>query len=118
MADYGHVTAWSGIRTGREKQALSIWADAVDFYEKCKANSLIDDYEVQIFLPSGGALPTGIITIWGSEDQVSAYERNEDRMALSVRAGLALEGFVESKSVRGGAMLEGIGTFSTAVDAL
>ena len=118
MADYGHVTAWSGIRTGREKQALSVWADAVDFYEKCKANSLIEDYEVQIFQASGGALPTGIITIWGSREQVDAYDWNDDRMALSVRAGLVLEGFVESKAVRGAAMLEGIGTFSTAVDAL
>ena len=118
MADYGHVTAWGGIRTGREKQALAVWADAVDFYEKCKANGLIDDYEVQIFLPTGGALPTGIITIWGSEDQIDAYARNDDRFALSTRAGLALEGFVESRAVRGAALLEGIGNYSTAIDAL
>ena len=118
MADYGHVTAWSGIRTGREKQALGVWADAVDFYEKCKANSLIEDYDVQIFQSSGGALPNGIITVWCSEEQLNAYDWSDDRMALSTRASLVLDGYVESRCVRGAAMLEGIGTFSAAVDSL
>ena len=118
MGDYGHVTAWSGIRTGRERQALALWADAIDLYEKAKANGLIDEYETQLFQPTGDALPTGIITLWGSQDQVEAMDRNEDRMALQTRAGLLLDGLVQTRSIRGAAVLEGIGTFQATIDSL
>lgn len=118
MSDYGHVTAWGGIRAGREAQALQLWADAVDFYEKAKANSLIEEYETMIFQPSGSALPTGIITLWGSLEQVDAIDRNEDRMRIQVRASLILEGLVQTRAVRGGALLEGMGTFQAEVNAL
>ena len=88
MGDYGHVTAWGAIKAGRERQALALWADAIELYEKAKANGLIDEYETQLFQPSGGALPVGIITLWGSQDQIDAIDRNEDRMRLQTRAGL------------------------------
>ena len=118
MGDYGHVTAWSGIRTGRERQSLALWADAVDLYEKAKANGLIDDYEVQLFRSTGQALPAGIITLWGSQDQVEAIDRDPDRMALETRAGLLLDGLVQTTSIRGAAVLEGIGTYQAAIDKL
>ena len=118
MGDYGYVTAWSGIKAGRENQAMALWGDAVEFYEKAKANGLIDEYETQLFMPTGRALPNGIITLWGSQDQVDAMARNEERMRLQTRAGLLLDDLVETRSVRGAAVLEGIGTFQEAIDGL
>jgi len=115
MGDYAHVTAYGSIRVGREKQAFQLWADALDFYEKAQANGLIDSYEIQIFLPSGGALPTGMITLWGSEDQVDAIARNEERVKLSQRAGLVVENLVDSRAVRGAAVLEGVANFQEAI---
>ena len=118
MGDYAHVTAWTGIRTGRERQALALWGDAVEFYEKAKANSLIDDYEVQLFMPSGGALPNGMILLYGSEDQVDGIRRNEERTRLQTRAALLLEGLTETSAIRGAAVLEGIGTFNEVISEL
>jgi hypothetical protein len=118
MGDYAHVTAYGAIRVGREKQAMAVWADALDFYEKAQANGLIDSYEIQLFQPSGGALPTGMICLWGSEDQIDKIGRNEERMKLQMRAGLVVENLVESRAVRGAAVLEGVGTFQEAIDSL
>lgn len=118
MGDHAHVTAWNGIRTGRERQAMALWVDAVDFYEKAKANSLIDDYEVQLFMPTGGALPAGMILLYGSEDQVDAIRRNTDRMRLQTRAGMLLDGLTETQAIRGAAVLEGIGTFNEVIAEL
>jgi hypothetical protein len=118
MGDYAHVTAWRGIRTGRERQAMELWGEALTFYEKAKANSLIDDYEVQLFMPSGGALPNGMILLYGSQDQVDAIARNDERGRLQAKAGLLLDGLVETSMIRGAAVLEGIGTFNEVVEEL
>jgi hypothetical protein len=118
MGDYAHVTAYGAVRVGREKQAMGVWADAIDFYEKAQANGLIESYEIKIFQPSGGALPTGMICLWGNEDQIDALARNEDRLALQIRAGLVVEDLVESRAMRGAAVLEGVGRFQNAIDSL
>ena len=118
MGDYAHVTAYGAIRVGREKQALAVWADALDFYEKAQANGLIDSYEVQLFQPTGGALPTVMISLWGSEDQIDQIGRNEDRTRLQMRAGLVVEDLIETRAIRGAVVLEGIGTFQEAIDSL
>ena len=97
---------------------MALWADAVDFYEKAKANGLIDEYETQLFQPTGGALPVGIITLWGSQDQIDAIDRNADRMALQMRAGMLLDGLLQTRAIRGAAVLEGVGTFQETIDSL
>jgi len=118
MGDYAHVTAYGAIRVGREKQAFEVWADAIDFYEKAQANGLIESYEIQLFQPSGGALPTGMISLWGSEDQIDAIARNEDRTKLQLRAGLVVEDLIETRAIRGAAVLEGVGQFQEAIASL
>jgi hypothetical protein len=118
MADYAHVTAYGAIKVGREKKALEVWTDAIDFYEKAQANGQIESYEIQIFLPTGGALPTGMITLWGSEEQIDAVARNEDRRKLAQRASLVVEDLVETRCMRGAAVLEGVGQFQEAIASL
>jgi hypothetical protein len=118
MGDYGFVTAYGDVRQGRERQAMEVWADALDFYEKAQANGLIESYDVTLYLPTGHALPTGIITLWGSEDQIDAIARNTDRQALQLRAGFIVEDLVETRCMRGAALLEGVGRFQEAIAAL
>ena len=118
MGDYAHVTAYGAVKVGREKKAMEVWADAIEFYEKAQANGLIDSYEIQLFLPTGGALPTGLISLWGSEEQIDAIARNEDRAKLQMRASLVVENLVESRAIRGAAVLEGVGTFQDAINTL
>lgn len=118
MGDYAHVTAYGAIKVGRERQALSVWGDALDFYEKAQANGLIESYEIKLFQPTGGALPIGMITLWGSQDQVDQMGRNEERMRLQGRAALVVEGLIETRAIRGAAILEGIGQFQEAIESL
>lgn len=118
MGDYAHVTAYGAIKVGREKKAFEVWGDALEFYEKAQANGLIDSYEINLFQPTGGALPVGIITLWGSQDQVDQIARNEDRTRLQMRASLVVNDLVETRAMRGAAVLEGIGTFQETIDSL
>ena len=118
MGDYAHVTAYGAIKVGREKQAFEVWADAIDFYEKAQANGLIESYDIQLFLPTAGALPTGMISLWGSQDQIDAIARNEDRAKLQVRANLVVDDLIETRAVRGAALFEGVGQFQEAIAGL
>ena len=118
MADHAHVTAYGAIKVGREKQAFEVWADAIDYYDKAQANGRIESYEIQLFLPSGGALPTGMISLWGSEDQIDAVARDADRRKLAQRAALVVEDLIETRAVRGAAVLEGVVEFQAAIDSL
>lgn len=118
MGDYAHVTAYGSIKVGRERQALAVWGDALEFYEKAQANGLIDSYEIQLFQPTGGAMPTGVISLWGSEDQVDQIRRNPERLQLQARASLVVEDLVETGAIRGAAVLDGIGNFQAAIDSL
>ena len=111
VAEYGYVTAWTGVRTGRERQAMELWADAIGIYDKAKANGQIEDFEAVLYQPTGGAVPGGIITLWGSQDQVDAMRRDQDRIRLQARALILLEGLVETTAMRGGAVLEMMGLF-------
>jgi hypothetical protein len=118
MSDYGHVTAYGAIKVGREQLAMGVWGDALEFYEKAQANGLIDSYDLQIFQPTAGALPTGMITLWGSQDQIDQIARNEDRLRLQARASLVVEDLIETRAMRGAAVLEGIGTFQEVIASL
>ena len=96
MSDFGHVTVWSGVKIGRERQAMTLWADVLEFYEKAKANGLIDDYETQVFQPTGNVLTYGDHHPLGkprSDRRVLA--RNDDRRRLQARS-LVLDDLVET----------------------
>jgi hypothetical protein len=118
MGDYAHVTAYGAIKVGREKQALEVWGDAIELYEKAQANGLIDSYEIQLFQPTGGALPIGIICLWGDEDQIDRIARDEDRLELQTRAALVVENLVESRAMRGASAMQAVGNFQTAIEGL
>ena len=118
MGDYAHITSWGGVRVGREQQALELWSDALTLYEKAKANGQIEDYDTMLFTPSGGALPNGIIALWGTAEQVDAFGRDADRLRLQARAMVLLDDLVESNAVRGGALLEMMGIYTEVTGSL
>jgi hypothetical protein len=118
MAEHAHVTAWAGVKAGRERDALELWTDAITLYEKAKANGQIEDYETILFQPTGGAMPNGIITLWGTTAQVDAFARDPERMRLQARAMMLLDGLTETGGVRGGALLELMGLFDEVSGSL
>lgn len=118
MADYGLSAAWKGSVPGREKQSMDLWADALTFAEKQKADANIEEYTVQLFTPTGGAIPAGILTYWGSEEQVLALLADEERNRITQRANLLLEGFAEARSLRGEAVMEGVQEYNDLIGSL
>jgi hypothetical protein len=112
MADYGHVVAWKGIRQGREMKALEVWGDTLEFYEKARANGQIDSYDTVLIEPSGDGLPIGMLTVWGTEEQVDAFVRDEARVRLQTRAGFVTDGLGVARCARGQAVADGVGQFT------
>ena len=46
MSEAGVFIAWDKVAVGREKQAMTVWAEALEFYEKAQANGEIERYEI------------------------------------------------------------------------
>jgi hypothetical protein len=118
MGDYGHVVSWRGIRSGREKQALEVWGEALELYEKGVANSKIESYETVLFEPSAGGLPIGMTIVWGSQDQIDTWTRDEDRVRVQAKASLTVEGLAVARCARGQVVAEGVGQFVELINNL
>ena len=118
MSDYGISITWGAAKTGREAASLALWADAMGHAEKLKANGRIDDYDAILFGATAGGAPNGVFTLWGSEDQIKELVFDEERAQLVQRTGLLLNDVAEVRSIRGNAILEGLGSFTELVNGL
>jgi hypothetical protein len=118
MSDYGLTVAWGDNKVGREAAALDLWGDAMANSEKLKANGRIADYTVQLFGATGGALPAGIMTLWGTQEQIADVQIDEERVRLGQRAALLLNGYCEVRSIRDAAILEGLASYTEIVNSL
>lgn len=115
MADYGAVLAWNSPRQGRETKALEVFIEAQEMYEKARANGLIDGFETVLFQATGGALPGGMTTSWGSEDQIDAWSRNDDYVRLQNQATLVADGVAVTRCIRGQAIMDGMTTYAELI---
>ena len=115
MADYGAVLAWNSPRQGREAKALEVFVEAQAMYEKAQANGLIDSFETVLFQATGGALPGGMTTAWGSEDQMDTWRRNDDYVRLQGQATLVADGVAVTRCIRGQAIMDGMTTYAELI---
>ena len=115
MANYGAVLAWSSPRQGREAKALEVFVEAQATYEKAQANGLIDSFETVLFQATAGALPGGMTTAWGSEDQMDAWRRNEDYTRLQAQASLVADGVAVTDCIRGEAIMDGMTNYAELI---
>ena len=115
MADYGVVLAWNSPRQGRETKALEVFIEAQEMLEKAQANGLIDSFETVLFQATGGALPGGMTTSWGSEAQIDAWRRNEDYIRLQNQATLVADGVAATECIRGQAIVDGMTTYAELI---
>ena len=91
MAEAGLCITLGEVMTGREKQALEVYGDTMQFFGRGQQEGWIERFDVFILGPSGGDLGGGWL-LRGTANQIDSLRRSEEYMALIQRMQLSVNG--------------------------
>ena len=104
MADAALFIGWGQVVRGREKRAVQVFNESVEYWAGLQGDGKIEDFEVVLLTPHGGDLQ-GFALLRGSEEQIGALRADEEFARRVARADL----IVDSQGVINAAIGEGIG---------
>jgi hypothetical protein len=117
MADAALFIGWGQVVRGREKRAVQVFNESVEYWGGLQGDGKIEDFEVVLLTPHGGDLQ-GFALLRGSEEQVAALRSDEEFRRRTTRADL----IVESQGVVDAVINEGIaramGQYQGEIDEL
>lgn len=90
MADAGMFIGWGQVVRGREKRALEVFNESVEYWGGLQADGKIEDFEVVLLTPHGGDLG-GFALLRGSVEQMNALRLEEEFERRITRADLIVE---------------------------
>ena len=90
MADAALFIGWGQVVRGREKRAVQVFNESVEYWGGLQGDGKIEDFEVVLLTPHGGDLQ-GFALLRGSEDQVAALRADEEFGRRVARADLIVE---------------------------
>ena len=104
MADAGLFIGWGQVVRGREKRALEVFNESVEYWGGLQGDGKIESFEVVLLTPHGGDL-AGFALLRGSADQINALRVDEEFERRITRADL----IIENQGVVDAALGEGLG---------
>jgi hypothetical protein len=105
MADAGLFIGFGLPVRGRERQAVKVFTEALEYYTRLQQQGDIESFETVFLEPHGGDL-NGFTLVRGDPDKLSSIRASDEFARLSVRAGLITNGF----GVIGAILGEQVGT--------
>jgi hypothetical protein len=117
MADAALFIGWGNAVRGRERQALKVFGDAIDFYTGLQQAGEIESFEPVFLEPHGGDL-VGFILIRGDGDKLGSLRNREDFVRLNSRAGLIVDGFGVVGAAVASGIQEQMGYFQAAIEEI
>jgi hypothetical protein len=103
MADAALFIGWGQVVRGREKRAVQVFNESVEYWGSLQGDGKIENFEVVLLVPHGGDLQ-GFALLRGSEDQLGALRADEEFQRRVARADL----IVESQGIVDGVIGEGL----------
>ena len=117
MADAGLFIGWGQVVRGREKRAVQVFNESVEYWGGLQGEGKIEDFEVALLEPHGGDLQ-GFALLRGSEEQVNALRADEEFQRRVQRADLIVESQGVVNAVVGEGIARGMAQYQAEVDDL
>ena len=92
MADFGLFVGFGYPVRGRERQAVKVFNEAIEYYARLQQQGEIESFESVFLEPHGGDL-NGFTLIRGDRDKLANIRTSDEFARLSIRADLIVEGF-------------------------
>ena len=117
MADAGLFIGWGQVVRGREKRALQVFNESVEYWGGLQGDGKIEDFEVALLTPHGGDLQ-GFALLRGSEEQVNALLADEEFQRRVIRADQIIENQGVVTALIGEGVARGMAQYQGEIDDL
>ena len=117
MADSALFIGWGQVTRGREKRALQVFNESVEYWGGLQGDGKIEDFEVVLLTPHGGDLQ-GFALLRGSAEQVGALRADEEFQRRVTRADLIVESQGVIDALIGDGLARGMGQYQAEIDDL
>jgi hypothetical protein len=77
MAEAALCTVWGAIVPGREKEALNVYNEAMQWWASLQQEGKIERFDVTALAPSGGEV-TGFLVARGTAEQIDSLRRSKE----------------------------------------
>jgi hypothetical protein len=92
MADAAIFIGFGPVVTGRERQALATFNEAIAYETRLQSEGQIESFETVLLEPHGGDL-SGFALLRGDADKLHRIRTSEEFLRLNVRSGLVVQNF-------------------------
>ena len=91
MAEAGLYIGWGTVVRGREKPALALFNESLQYYGRLQQEGKIESFDVAVLNPTGGDAG-GFILLRGTARQIDSLRRDDEFLELLNRVQLIVEG--------------------------
>jgi hypothetical protein len=106
---------WGAVVRDREKQALAVFQESVQYYGRLQQEGLIERFDVMLLGPHGGDL-YGFVVLQGDHRQLAEVRFSDEFERLLVRASAIVDGLGVTPGYAGDALAKQIELFQAAAD--
>ncbi len=117
MADEALFLGWGEIVRGRERQAVEVFNESVQYYGQLQQDGAIESFDAWFLAPHGGDL-AGFIILRGERERLDEIERTPEFERLQTRAGMIAERTGTLHAYTGEALGRLMGQFQEASEDL
>jgi hypothetical protein len=117
MADFGLFIGFGFPVRGRERQAVKVFNEAMEYYARLQQQGEIESFESVFLEPHGGDIG-GFTLVRGDRDKLASIRTSDEFARLSTRANLIVEGFGVVGANLGERIGTQIGVFNEQVEDL
>lgn len=115
MAGEALFIGWGQVVRGREKQALGVFQESMEYYGKLQQDGQIDSFDVFLLSPHGGDL-NGFVLLRGDRQALAQIRFSDDFERLVVRAASIVDRVGVMPAYGGDALAQQMQLFDQAAD--
>jgi hypothetical protein len=113
MADEALFIGWGEVVRGRERKAVEVFNESIQYYAQLQQDGKIESVEPWVLAPHGGDL-AGFVLLRGEREQLDEIQRSADFERLQTRAGLIVDRTGAINAYTGDALGRLMGQFEDA----
>jgi len=115
MAGEAIFIGWGQVVRGREKQALGVFQESMEYYGRLQQDGRIDGFDVFLLAPHGGDL-NGFVVLRGDRQALAQVRFSEEFERLTVRASSIVDSVGVVIAYSGDALAQQMQLFQQAAD--